>query len=362
MEFSRPEYWSGKPFPSPGDLPNPGIEPRSPALQADSLPAEPAGEPKKGTTQYYLRCTRASIQRVSFPSCLVVTIICVPPLGRASRGCTGRQVHCPGGRGATAWLLGALAPLVTPAPTGPLPGARDPSAWLLGAQLGGWVLGSKWGEVKGLWKLTLPLATLSDPMTTRTWVPTGQVTFQVPRGWGGEDRPSAPRMAAALGPLCKCPFIKPSSSCPKEGPPVSWAWGDGGHVGAQETLGVQSRRGSGQSPLLCSQFPSFTASPCERPCPSPPAVPPPCTQAWRPTPCGHGHGLPCVQRSEKRQAEKGTQAPFPEAGAREEVSSSGDTPPAPVRTHAGAQVEPPDPRQRRYHKCTAVTTTARCAA
>ena len=46
MEFSRPEYWSGKPFPSPGDLPNPGIEPRSPALQVDSLPAEPPGKPK----------------------------------------------------------------------------------------------------------------------------------------------------------------------------------------------------------------------------------------------------------------------------------------------------------------------------
>ena len=46
MEFSRPEYWSGWPFPSPGDLPNTGIEPRSPALQADSLPAEPQGKPK----------------------------------------------------------------------------------------------------------------------------------------------------------------------------------------------------------------------------------------------------------------------------------------------------------------------------
>ena len=45
MEFSRPEYWSGWPFPSPGDLPSPGIEPRSPALQADSLPAEPQEEP-----------------------------------------------------------------------------------------------------------------------------------------------------------------------------------------------------------------------------------------------------------------------------------------------------------------------------
>ena len=41
--FSRQEYWSGLPFPSPGDLPNPGIEPGSPALQADSLPSEPQG-------------------------------------------------------------------------------------------------------------------------------------------------------------------------------------------------------------------------------------------------------------------------------------------------------------------------------
>ena len=38
MGFSRQQYWSGLPFPSPGDLPDPGIEPRSPALQADSLP------------------------------------------------------------------------------------------------------------------------------------------------------------------------------------------------------------------------------------------------------------------------------------------------------------------------------------
>ena len=45
LEFSRQEYWSGQPFPSLGDLPNPGIEPRSPTLQADSLPAEPPGKP-----------------------------------------------------------------------------------------------------------------------------------------------------------------------------------------------------------------------------------------------------------------------------------------------------------------------------
>ena len=46
MEFSRPEYWSGQPFPSTVDLPNPGIEPRSPTLQADSLPAESPGKLK----------------------------------------------------------------------------------------------------------------------------------------------------------------------------------------------------------------------------------------------------------------------------------------------------------------------------
>ena len=45
MEFSRQEYWSGLPFPSPGDLPDPGIEPGSPALEADALPSEPQGSP-----------------------------------------------------------------------------------------------------------------------------------------------------------------------------------------------------------------------------------------------------------------------------------------------------------------------------
>ena len=45
MEFSRPEYWSELPFLSPGDLSDPGFEPRSPALQADALPTKPPGKP-----------------------------------------------------------------------------------------------------------------------------------------------------------------------------------------------------------------------------------------------------------------------------------------------------------------------------
>ena len=48
MEFPRQGYWSGLPFPSPGDLPNPGIDPRAPALQADTLPSEPPGKLSEG--------------------------------------------------------------------------------------------------------------------------------------------------------------------------------------------------------------------------------------------------------------------------------------------------------------------------
>ena len=50
MGFFREEYWSGLPCPPPGDLPNPGIKPRSPALQSNSLPSEPPGKPMLSTS------------------------------------------------------------------------------------------------------------------------------------------------------------------------------------------------------------------------------------------------------------------------------------------------------------------------
>ena len=52
MGFSRQEYWSGLPFPSPGDLPNPGIKPGSPALQTDALTSEPPGKPRNHYNQH----------------------------------------------------------------------------------------------------------------------------------------------------------------------------------------------------------------------------------------------------------------------------------------------------------------------
>ena len=62
LEFSRQEYRSGFPFPSPADLPNPGIKPGYPALQADSLPSEPPGKP----SVIKLRTTLSNLDITSF--------------------------------------------------------------------------------------------------------------------------------------------------------------------------------------------------------------------------------------------------------------------------------------------------------
>ena len=55
MGFSGQEYWNGLPFPSPGDFPSPGIEPRSPALQTDALPSEPLVKPHEQNNLVQLR-------------------------------------------------------------------------------------------------------------------------------------------------------------------------------------------------------------------------------------------------------------------------------------------------------------------
>ena len=60
LGFSRQEYWSGLPFPSPGELPDPGIEPRSPALQADALTSEPPGKPNRALRAFAINCSFTS--------------------------------------------------------------------------------------------------------------------------------------------------------------------------------------------------------------------------------------------------------------------------------------------------------------
>ena len=68
MGFSRQEYWSGLPFPSPGDLPNPGIKPRSPALQADVLTSEPPGKPPMIPTSIYIGNVIGLRDSIMYPS------------------------------------------------------------------------------------------------------------------------------------------------------------------------------------------------------------------------------------------------------------------------------------------------------
>ena len=70
MGFSRQEYWSGLPFPSPGDLPDLGIEPESsvsPALQADSLPAEPLRSPAYIVGVEYFNSSVSSLDLLCYP-------------------------------------------------------------------------------------------------------------------------------------------------------------------------------------------------------------------------------------------------------------------------------------------------------
>ena len=90
MEFSRPEYWSGQPFHSPEDFSNPGIQPRSTTLQADSLPAEPQGSPRKQEWVAYP------------PGGWMPGLVCCPqrkwPVSPALLACSPGWQVCDGGR------------------------------------------------------------------------------------------------------------------------------------------------------------------------------------------------------------------------------------------------------------------------
>ena len=84
MGFFRQEYWSGLLFPSPGDLSDPGTEPRSPALQADSLPSEPLGKVESANTMIFsgsLKYSRLSLSVLYSQQSFFFTLLfiyCVP--------------------------------------------------------------------------------------------------------------------------------------------------------------------------------------------------------------------------------------------------------------------------------------------
>ena len=69
MELSRPEYWSGQPFPSPGDIPDPGTESESAVLQVDSLPGETPGNPRQciKKQRHYFADKGLYIKAMAFP-------------------------------------------------------------------------------------------------------------------------------------------------------------------------------------------------------------------------------------------------------------------------------------------------------
>ena len=83
VEFSRPEYWSGQPFPSLGNLTNPGTEPRSPALQVDSLPVDLQGKPKNtGVGSYPFSSKSSRPRNQSQVSCMAARFylfLSIPP-------------------------------------------------------------------------------------------------------------------------------------------------------------------------------------------------------------------------------------------------------------------------------------------
>ena len=105
MEFSRPEYCSGWPFPSPGDLPNPGMEHRSPALQADSLSTKPPGKPSSSNTEHFVKMPQQgrwglfspprSDQDGPWSVCPVDPVASIPP-GHRSSGAQPAVFHTGG--------------------------------------------------------------------------------------------------------------------------------------------------------------------------------------------------------------------------------------------------------------------------
>ena len=150
MGLSKPERWSGGPFPSPGDLPDPGVEPESLALQAGSLPPEPPGQPEMDK-----RGTEARVRGDSQPS----------PLSAApsTRGLASCRRGTGQGRGAS---VQASSRSSEPPPPTCLSFPRDrcpPSQMYGGLHVGSVGPVLSWWPREGLVRTSQPSSWLSDP-------------------------------------------------------------------------------------------------------------------------------------------------------------------------------------------------------
>ena len=119
MEFSRQEYWSGLPFPPPGDLPNPGIKPVSPgslALQVDSLPTESLGKPD--SLKVNAKCSTETLGRIRDGEREIephVGITLRKASGSEDRGGGSLTSGSPAGASGSGWRCSALSASVAPA-------------------------------------------------------------------------------------------------------------------------------------------------------------------------------------------------------------------------------------------------------
>ena len=114
MGFSRPEYWSGLPFPSPGDLPNWGIEPRPPALQADFLPSELQGKPlQKSCSIMSSSLWPNGLYSSGIPQARILAWVTFPFSRGSSQPRDGTKVPHIAGRFFTSWATKEVLPYVS---------------------------------------------------------------------------------------------------------------------------------------------------------------------------------------------------------------------------------------------------------
>ena len=148
--FSRQEHWSESPCPSPGDLPDPGVKPGSPALQVDALPSEPPGK-----LTGYLNVELFQTVSITFPSIIILN----PMEYRSQTLSMGTKLSQEKGSDYPKTWESPLLQNFPPLGDSPGNGAEPLCQWDLGQERGGGEKGKRVGEVKVL--VTQPCLTVT---------------------------------------------------------------------------------------------------------------------------------------------------------------------------------------------------------